>query len=254
MKIQYASDLHLEFPQNTAWLEKKPIKPVGDILLLAGDTHNLGPKFAKHPYFDVLSEQYKLVYLIPGNHEFYTGFDAQICLQENYELEIRPNIFVVNNTVKTIGNVRIIFTTLWSKIQHEIHAIVRGMNDFHLIRCKGTRLTVPNYNELFKQSWYFLYNEMNKPFDGKTIVITHHLPSHLCNLEKYKGSVLNEAFCVNLTPEIEESHVDYWIYGHSHGNKPPFSIGNTLMLTNQLGYVDSGEHLNFEYDATIEVT
>jgi len=253
MKIQYASDLHLEFPQNTAWLEKNPLNPMGDILLLAGDTHNLGSKFAKHPYFDTLSEQYKLVYLIPGNHEFYGGFDAQICLEENYELKIRPNVFLVNNFVKTIENVRLIFTTLWSKIEREIHAVVTGMSDFHLIRCKGTRFTVENYNELFEQSWTFLSREINTPFDGTTIVVTHHLPSELCNLDKYKDSIINEAFCVDLNREIETSHVDYWIYGHSHGNKPPFAIGSTLMLTNQLGYVHIGEHRSFEYDAVIEV-
>jgi len=253
MKIQYASDLHLEFPQNTAWLEKKPLQPVGDILLLAGDTHNLGRKFKEHPYLNVLSEQYKLVYIIPGNHEFYAGFDAQICLQENYELDLRPNVFLVNNFVKIIKNVRLIFTTLWSKIERERHAIVTGMSDFHLIKCKGTRLTVENYNQLFEESWAFLNREINTPFDGTTIVVTHHLPSELCNLEKFKGSVLNEAFCVDLTREIEASDIDYWIYGHSHGNKPPFNIGSTMMLTNQLGYVHTGEHRSFEHNATIEL-
>ena len=37
MKIQYCSDLHLEFPVNKEYFITNPIKPEGEILLLAGD-------------------------------------------------------------------------------------------------------------------------------------------------------------------------------------------------------------------------
>ena len=37
MKIQYCSDLHLEFSHNFEFIKKNPIIPIGDILILAGD-------------------------------------------------------------------------------------------------------------------------------------------------------------------------------------------------------------------------
>ena len=77
---------------------------------------------------------------------------------------------------------------------------------------------------------------------GKTVVVTHHVPTFLNYPEQYKQSSINQAFGVELSDLIEASNVNAWIYGHHHANIPRFKIGNTEMLTNQLGYVKYGEH------------
>ena len=43
------------------------------------------------------------------------------------------------------------------------------------------------------------------------------------------------------------------LYIKSHVNTPTFNIGKTQMGTNQLGYVEMGEHRTFKLDAIIKI-
>ncbi|MEL7534111.1 MAG: metallophosphoesterase [Bacteroidota bacterium] len=253
MKIQYCSDLHLEFSDNRQWLEQHPLIPAGDVLLIGGDTYHLGDKFKELAYWDLLSSQFEMVYLIPGNHEYYAGKDVQLSLEMDYELQIRDNVFLLNNTSRMFGGVEFIFTTLWSKVEAQAKAVLSMMYDFKLIRYNGKMLSIAQYNTLFAKSWAFLQQKIYTETHHKKVVLTHHLPSRLCNIEKYKDSPINEGFCVELTEEIAASQVDYWLYGHSHGNKAPFTIGNTQMLTNQFGYLAYSETDSFDRGAVFEV-
>ena len=80
------------------------------------------------------------------------------------------------------------------------------------------------------------------------MVVTHHVPTYKNYPEKYKDSIINEAFAVELFDFIETFAPDYWIYGHTHGNTPDFEIGKTKLLTNQLGYMKYGEQDGFNND------
>lgn len=53
MRIQYASDIHLEFADNWRYLKDNPLQVTGDILILAGDIGYLGDdNYIRHPFWD----------------------------------------------------------------------------------------------------------------------------------------------------------------------------------------------------------
>ena len=74
------------------------------------------------------------------------------------------------------------------------------------------------------------------------VVVTHHLPSLAVVAPQHKDSLLNSAFATELGDFIADSRIDVWIFGHSHANEEA-TIGNTRLVSNQLGYVSYGEHL-----------
>ena len=74
MKIQYASDLHLELSGNSKYVKEIPFEVTGDILVLAGDAAYLGDKsLPNSKFWKWASENYREVFLVPGNYEYY-GF------------------------------------------------------------------------------------------------------------------------------------------------------------------------------------
>ena len=125
------------------------------------------------------------------------------------------------------------------------------MSDFHVIKYDGHRFSTEKFNQLHNVSLKFLEQELTKENSGKTVMVTHHVPTLLNYPEKYKGDVLNDAFAVELFDLIETKGPDYWIYGHTHNNTADFKIGKTQLLTNQLGYVKYGEHSLFRNDIYI---
>lgn len=245
MKIQFCSDLHIEFPENKDLLTAYPIKPVGDILILAGDIIPFAVMKDHPDFFDYISDHFKQTFWIPGNHEYYHS-DAARYSGKLIE-KIRDNISLINNQVIILDGIRLIFTTLWSSISPENQwHMHHNMSDFRVIKFNSELFTINHFNALHEECKSFLIQELNKKFSGKTVVVTHHVPTLLNYPSRYKTSILNQAFAVEMFDLIEDSSIDFWIYGHSHVNTPEFTVGKTHLLTNQLGYVIFNEHQQYK--------
>ncbi|MEJ7820920.1 MAG: metallophosphoesterase [Chitinophagaceae bacterium] len=250
MKIQYASDLHLEFRHNKEFIKANPLVPNGDVLVLAGDIVPFAIMDKFKDFFSYVSDNFQTTYWVPGNHEYY-HFDAATrsgVLCEN----IKSNVFLINNTSVLQQDTKLIFSTLWSNISPANQwQIERGLSDFQVIKYNGFRFSSEWYNQLHSDSLNFITQEIQQSNASKTIVVTHHVPTFLNYPPQYKGDILNEAFAVELFDIIESSSINYWIYGHHHFNTPDFKIGNTSLLTNQLGYVHRNENQLFNLNKVV---
>ena len=236
MKLQYGSDLHLEFPENNDFLKRNPLLPVGDILLLAGDIVPFAVMDKHADFFSYISDTFKTTYWIPGNHEYYHSDISS--RTGSFNEKIKDNLFLVNNVSVIQENVKLIFSTLWTSIspgkQFEIR---QRLSDFHTIKYNGKDLTPDHYNLLHDQCRSFMNEEISKAGTEKKVIITHHVPTLINYPEKYRGDSLNEAFAVEMYNDVLRSDADFWIFGHHHNNTAYFQIGSTTLTTNQLGYV-----------------
>lgn len=251
MRIQYCSDLHLEFGQNSRYFAKNPLHVSGEVLLLAGDIIPIHDEFFNDSFFNFIADNYKQVFWVPGNHEFYYKDITEF--SKSYNIQIKDNINIVNNIELKYENIRFVFSTLWSNISSlNEKNIEQSVSDFANISYKNKKLKAKEYNMLHVDGLEFIQQSLKEAHEN-TVVVTHHLPSNLCNSSHHKNSSINEAFCVDLTHFIESCNANYWIYGHSHFNQKPLIIGNTILLTNQLGYVQSNEHKNFKRNAYFSI-
>ena len=266
LRIQFVSDLHLEFEQNRLWLSRNPLEVTGDILLVAGDTAYLDvpesgrDTYSQYAFWDWASKHYKQVIVCLGNHDFYGYYDLAT-MPDGYCKEIRHNVHAYYNKVirltgkggltidRTKAQVDIIVSTLWSFIEpYNAYQTEKGVSDFYRILYDGHRLTADDFNREHERCLAFIKKAVSESKAKTKIVLTHHVPTQLCTAREFAGSPINGAFTVELGDYIADSGIDYWIYGHSHRNIEA-QIGNTHILSNQLGYISHDEYSRNGFDS-----
>ncbi len=86
-------------------------------------------------------------------------------------------------------------------------------------------------DHLASRAW--LADELERPFDGLTVVITHHAPHVLSIHPRHAGSALNAGFASDLTRLLHKA--DLWLHGHVHDSFD-YRIGKCRVVANPAGY------------------
>lgn len=240
MKIQYLSDLHLEFFQNGADQFLASLVQEVDVLVIAGD---LGLSNDLHQAFKFLSPLYPHIVYVTGNHEYYDSSPKsvhkvlQVC-QKKFK-----NLHWLNNSIVEIEGKRFLGGTGWFRDHPDNYKHACKLSDFSVIQD-----FVPWVYEENTRFIKFLDDNLNKG----DIVVTHHMPTHISTPDFFRSSELNRFFVCDLVDYIINREPSYWIHGHTHSSCS-YEYDTTKIYCNPFGYAKQAENWNFKDDLILEV-
>lgn len=253
MKIQYMSDLHLEF-------DSMPVpEKRADILVLAGDIHT-GTNAI--PWIEQCSFVFDHVIYILGNHEYYGN-----CIQtlpekihrslEGYSgddkiFDTINNVHFLNNDSIVIDDVCFIGSTLWSKADP---MLLWKMNDFSKIKFihNGAygKFLPEDARTLHNINVTYLLNTVHTNL--KNVIITHHAPSYKSsNYKRDDFDIVSTGYCTDILEYFKNDNVAAWIHGHTH-HCVDYVKSGIRVVSNQRGYVPYEPVYGFNSERIIEV-
>lgn len=227
MKLHVFSDLHNEFSSF------EPAPGDYDVVILAGDID------VKARGVNWANESFKgPVIYVCGNHEFYGGH-IDYTLQKMKEAAL-PHVHVLENEVFVWNQTRFLCATAWTDFSATGNAVAAAqtalerMNDFSVIRIddsfrKLRPCDLVNRNHATRD---WLAHELDKPFDGKTVVVTHHAPVPEVVGDKHVGHLI-AAYTNSWHALVEKA--DLWVFGHTH-RAIDVKLGRCRVVSNPRGY------------------
>lgn len=252
--IHVLSDIHLESGPFT------PPPTDADLVVLAGDI--AGGNEGLHWARETFPDRRPVIYL-PGNHEYY----GQRLERMAVELRACANelgiIWLDNDTVElelADERIRIIGSTLWtdfelfgSRMDQVGDALLAArikIADFSTI-IYGTRgfLRPEKTVEFHRISREYIRSELDKPFDGKTVVVTHHAPSWSSVARRWQHDIVSACFASRCEDLVGKANL--WIHGHTHASFD-YAIGDRpdrgQVVCNPRGYAYSGTPENPDFN------
>jgi len=259
LELQIISDLHIEFLRHSD--KKIVLDPLAPVLCLLGDIGIASSKDLFEYYKSFLlkqSEEFEKVLVLLGNHEYYGSEYFEVQRKVKEFCDEHPTIILMQKNSILLNGIRILGTTLWSKVDSNEAVVQSSMNDYHKISITkegspNTRLRVSHTNEFFADERQWLEDEIRKAKEAgeKVVVLTHHSPILDGSDPKFTGSSINPAFCSDLEYMMGPPVV-LWAYGHTHYVQDVMRNG-TRVLTNAAGYPHTTEPQKCNWELVLKV-
>lgn len=251
MRIALFSDLHRE----CSTIDIQSYVKDADVVVLAGDIDEglKGVEWAKTIP--------KPVIYVPGNHEYDYGNIQE--LNTAYAQD-HGNVHVLQNKQCIIGNVRFLGCTLWTDFEYHgflavaqaMEACEQGMPEYKVTRYDDHRVTPKDILGIHRDSRGWLNAMLNTPFDGDTVVVTHHAPHPKSILPRYYHEWITAAFASNCEELMHRPFL--WMHGHTH-EPVDYWVGDTRVVSHPRGYFNRKDQVPAQWgkpmlvDSNVEI-
>lgn len=255
MKVQYASDLHLDTNKLTTRRQfARVLRPQADYLVLAGDIVTYWNPKLLYRFLVWCRQQFRRVALVPGNHEFaLPGTMTTASVYHSLQRALRTlcklaRVDFLDQSVVMWDGVPVVGCTLWSDLSH--------CTDISSIQHKIC-IPVELYTDLHRRNVIFLLRSILMYSDRPMIIVTHYGPVRGPTTDaRYADDPLQCLYTSNLDMLVKTvRRRSLWISGHAHHNFR-FQMSRCRLVSNCLGYLDS-EHsstgLLFQADACVSL-
>lgn len=252
MKVQIFSDLHADV------VRPRPIAvaPEVDAVVVAGDVCE-GTENGFARLRQIVPMQVPII-MVMGNHEYYRRHLAGELASARRAAPLY-GVHLLENDVVTLGGLRFIGCSLWTDYalfgdpQRAMLVAAQGLNDHRRIKWSKepwSRFRPQEAWRLHQQSRGFIETMLAAPFEGATVVVTHHAPHPGSIHSRYKSDLLTAAYVSDLTLVIEAGRPDLWVHGHVHESFD-YRAGATRVICNPHGY--GMENALFDAALVVEV-
>ncbi|KAL6079033.1 Metallophos domain-containing protein [Balamuthia mandrillaris] len=261
-RIQIVSDVHLEHRDNRI----PTIPRLAPYLALLGDI-GYPDSYIYKAFLHRMSAQFEKVFVLCGNHEFYTS-DMETTKEAVRKVcSEKDNLFFLDRTSMWLdgeGSVRILGCTLWSHVTPEqTRAVANSLNDYRLIYEDAAQkqrgpfaklLRVEHTNKIHAEEKAWLEENLRiaKQQEEEVVVLTHHAPILNSCHPKYHNSPISSAFATDLAAEgLISAPMVAWAYGHTHYSSV-VNVNGVKVLSNAMGYPHEAES-KYNSDMVLEV-
>lgn len=248
MKVLVLADLHFDM-----WRPRglDPLVHVADHLgdlaavILAGDVAHRPIHRWPDAFAYVRSKTGGVpIHIFPGNHDFYEyDLDRE---DEMAACALAHGVDYAQKRVLVFGDTRILCCTLWTdfrlggEFQDNKRRVSQHLNDFKLIgiskEASYRKVWARDFIRLHEDHRAWLESKLAEPWEGRTIVVTHHAP-HPSVMKPYDLD-LSAGFGSDMSDlMIGAGAPDLWLYGHTH-DLGDGRVGNTEIKAVCLGCPD----------------